>query len=176
MRSLISSIDDTVYTRETAETMLDFTQSENENDFNNYDQYLKGDLPSGKRRSYEETDTSGNDVDPSTREWVQSTSSKKSSKSQDGTAAADTASRGSGSKKKKRRASSGKDKPAGKKNTSQQGCVNKTYLSLQKTSQRDSGELSTDGAPSTTEEEKEGATSDMSGSEAGGSQSELVRL
>jgi hypothetical protein len=42
--SLISSIDDTVYTRETTETVFDFTQSDTDNDATTqgYDEYLKG--------------------------------------------------------------------------------------------------------------------------------------
>ena len=42
--SLISSIDDTVYTRETTETVFDFTQSDTDNDATTqgYDEHLKG--------------------------------------------------------------------------------------------------------------------------------------
>ena len=185
LRSLISSIDDTVYTRETAETVLDFTQSETENEnYNNYERYLKGDLPLGKaakRRSYESTDTSGNDVNH--KERTRPTSSRKSSKSplHEGTGAnADTASTGrasgtSSSKKKKRRTSSNVSRDKTHKTSTD--FTNKVFLSQTEGAPEDSGDVSSNGAPSTEEENKEGATSDLSGSNIeDGSESELVRL
>ncbi len=69
-----SSVDDTLYTRDTAETVLD-TQSENDN----YEGYLRGDLPSWKQ---EEVSTSSEGVedqlhdDKGTRVWVESAGSK----------------------------------------------------------------------------------------------------
>ncbi len=191
LRSLISSIDDTVYTRETAETVLDFTQSEMDNEnYNNYERYLKGDLPlvkAAKRRSYEEADTSGNDGN---HKKTRSSSSRKSSKSppHEGRGEnAESASTGraasgtSSSKHKKRRSVSNasRDK-AHKTNTI---FVNKAFLSKDNiegegVAPEDIGDVSSNDAPSTEEEEKEenkdAVISDLSGSE--GSQTDLVRL
>ncbi len=69
-----SSIGDTLYTQDTAETVLD-TQSENDN----YEGYLRGDLPSLKQ---EESGTSSEGADgqvrddKGTRAWVESAGSK----------------------------------------------------------------------------------------------------
>lgn len=189
MRSLISSIDDTVYTRETAETVLDLTQSETENEnYNNYERYLKGDPATlllakvAHRRSYDETD-SGNDV--STKVRVKPVSRKSSSKTHQETTAGDadavSARKVSGSssfKKKKRRAGGSAGKAAALKTATVY--ANKGFSrtdSLEGEGMMDdSGELSTDGAPSITEEDEKRATSELSASEMEGSQSELVRL
>lgn len=170
IRSLISSIDDTIYTRETAETMLDFTQSENENDnYNNYEEYLKGEdltVPlvvvksqkpeeAEKRRSYE-TDTSGNDLGTSdiTAGGKESDASSK--------------------KKKRRKLSSGnREKKKQKKRKEVPGFVNTTFQDQA----REGKEMSTDDAPSMTEEEdKEANTSNLSGSESRDSKEHLVEL
>ena len=80
-QSIASSIDDTVYTWETAETVLDFTQSENEYK-DNYESYLRGDLPTWKK---DESSSSSEDEDlntpklrqtKGTRAWVESAGSK----------------------------------------------------------------------------------------------------
>lgn len=198
LRSLISSIDDTVYTRETAETVLDFTQSETENEaYNNYERYLRGDIPKAlpvkvvNRRSYDETDTSGNDVNPGTsKERVKSAGRKTSKSAQHDTANTENAdavstgkvSRTSSSKKKKRRTPSNASREKKGAMKVAVGYANKGFSSTNNSAvdvigARDSGDFSTDGAPSITEEEdKEGGTSDLSGSDLGGSQSELVRL
>ena len=189
LRSLISSIDDTVYTRETAETVLDLTPSETENEFyNNYERYLKGDLPLlnvAKRRSYEETDTSGNDAN--TREKIRPRSSRKSSKStaRDGRGEnADEASTGkasgtSSSKRKKKRSMGSVNRE--KAHKASPGLAKRVFLPQTAPGggvapHEDSGDVSSIGAPSTEEEENKGgrATSDLSGSE--GSQVDLVRL
>lgn len=190
MRSLISSIDDTVYTRETAETVLDLTQSETENEnYNNYERYLKGDPAAlllakvAHRRSYEVEETdSGNDV--STKVRVKPASRKSSSKAHQETTANDadapSARKVSGTssfKKKKRRAGGSAGKAAAHKTATVY--ANKGFSrtdSLEGDGVDDSGELSTDGAPSMTEEDEKGATSELSASEMEGSQSELVRL
>jgi len=159
LRSLISSIDDTVYTRETVETVLDFTQSENENDnYNNYEEYLKGeDLvvhpPAGeltksgkveKRQSYE-TDTSGNDLGASD-------------------AATGRESETSLTKKKKRR----KVNSGSKDRKKRKELPKFTNVIFQNEASRERKETSTDDAPSMTEEEdKERNTSNpVSGSES----------
>ena len=171
IRSLISSIDDTVYTRETVETVLDFTQSENENDnYNNYEEYLKGeDLKanpvaaeppqpgkSEKRRSYE-TDTSGNDLGTSDTGAVGRDSETSLTK-----------------KKKRRKVNSGnKDRKKRKEVPAF------TNVMFQEQMGRDRKEISTDDAPSMTEEEdKEGNTSNpVSGSESNrDSKENLVEL
>ena len=201
MRSLISSIDDTVYTRETAETVLDFTQSENENDNNNcnngYNQFLlKGDpvvsrLHPTERRSYDETDTSGNDVSMVREQQRLKPASRKSSKShkesdRGGESSAASAGGRTGSAKKKRRAGG---KTAAHKATS--GFANKAF-SVDADQDfidglaggvngggagalNDSGEMSSEGTPPTTDDDDKRVTSELSGSE-GGSQDELVRL
>ena len=193
LRSLISSIDDTVYTRETAETVLDLTQSETENEnFNNYERYLKGDLiKSVKRRSYEETDTSGNDVNY--KERTRSTSPRKSSKStsHEGTGEnADTASAGrasgtSSSKKRKKRSVGSRSGSKKKSHKSPPGAANMAFSptdlgeggEVGVAPPEDSGDVSSNGAPSTEEEQKDMADGDISGMEdTEGSQSELVRL
>ncbi len=191
VRSLISSIDDTVYTRDTVETVLDFTPSENENEnYNNYEEYLKGDLSiplskrAEKRRSLDETDTSGNDVNSNTREWVKGTIKKVDSgggDSRDGGAGI----KGTSSKKKKRRTPSNGNrerKKSGTTTSAREKGINKVsasgfaFSSLSTSPPApppaDDAEMSTDDAPSITEEEKVG-TSDVSGS---GSDVELVRL
>ena len=182
MRSLISSIDDTMYTRETAETVLDFTQSETEND--NYEQYLKGDIPPSfpskevKQQSYDETDTSGNDVNPSTREWVKST--RKVSKIHFEWTASDnvevtSAGKGlvtSGKKKKRRVPSASKEKAAAGKKVTKSGKLSKSSAAA--AVKDDSGDVSSDGAPSITEDDdKERGTSDPSGSDVNESHDEL---
>jgi hypothetical protein len=179
MRSLISSIDDTIYTRETAETVLDLTQSENENEsYNNYERYLKGDpaahllAKTVQRASYDETD-SGNDI--STRERVKPASRKTSKTQQPMAGGGDDApvKKTSSFKKKKRR--------AGGKAAHKTAIVyaNKSFGQTDSAGEGmfdDSGELSSDGAPSITEEDEKRATSELSGSDMEGSQSELVRL
>lgn len=179
MRSLISSIDDTVYTRETAETVLDLTQSDDNENYNNYERYLKGDpatqlTKAAHRRSYDETD-SGNDVN--TKERVKPT--RKTSKPNHTPAASDAdvestgkASGTSSSKKKRRRTAGSSGKVA-----TGTGYANKGFAEPAhgEGTFNDSGELSSDVAPSMTEEEDKEAPSEPSGSETG-SQSELVRL
>lgn len=172
MRSLISSIDDTVYTRETAETVLDLTQSETETEnYNNYERYLKGDvslpLKTLHRRSYDETDTSGNDGNASQERRRPPKPGQEASSSADNNgdavSAGKASSGGAGSgRKKRRRSNSGK----GKRKTPP-GYVNKMM---------EGDSVSSDGAPSITdhEEEEKAATSDMSGSDLGGSQEELI--
>lgn len=172
LRSLISSIDDTVYTRETAETVLDFTQSETENEnYNNYERYLKGDIPlplATKRRSYDETDTSGNDAKPKTKEKVRSASRKTSKTKQDVDVESVGKASGTSSTRKKRRKT-----PKDKAHTS---FANKGLASVN--GDGGGGDMSSDGAaPSITEEEdKASLGSDLSGSDRGGSETELVRL
>ena len=59
--SLISSIDDTVCTRETTETMLDLTQSDTDNDaINHYDDHTKGTVShlASEKQVVESSDTS----------------------------------------------------------------------------------------------------------------------
>lgn len=59
--SLISSIDDTVCTRETTETMLDLTQSDTDNDaINHYDDHAKGTVShlASEKQVVESSDTS----------------------------------------------------------------------------------------------------------------------
>ena len=181
MRSLISSIDDTVYTRETAETVLDLTQSETETEnYNNYERYLKGDvslpLKPLHRRSYDETDTSGNDGNTTQeRRRPSKPSQETSGDNADAVSAGKASGGGAGSgRKKKRRSNSGK----GKRKTTP-SYTNKAF-SLENTSPvgMDGDSVSSDGAPSITdhEEEEEGkvATSDMSGSDLARSQSELI--
>lgn len=178
MRSLISSIDDTVYTRETAETVLD---SETEC-YNNYESYLKGDLAAvlpaktTNRRSYEETDTSGNDASARETQRVKPTSRKTSKARQDPDAKDADSVSASSSKKKKRRVA-GHGKAAG------MGYANKAFSRTDSPGNSregqfgDNAELSSDGAPSITEEEDKSSTaSDQSESDVKGSQSELVRL
>lgn len=158
LRSLISSIDDTVYTRETVETVLDFTQSENENDnYNGYEEYLKGEdlsapmvevnppesAQSAKRQSYE-TDTSGNDLGAS-----------------DAAAADGKELETSLNKKKKRRKASSGGREKKKKRKEMPGFTNSVFKAAM-----EGKEMSTDDAPSMTEEEdKEGNTSNQSGTE-----------
>ena len=150
--------------------MLDFTQSENENDnYNNYEEYLKGEdltVPlvvvksqkpeeAEKRRSYE-TDTSGNDLGTSdiTAGGKESDASSK--------------------KKKRRKLSSGnREKKKQKKRKEVPGFVNTTFQDQA----REGKEMSTDDAPSMTEEEdKEANTSNLSGSESRDSKEHLVEL
>lgn len=78
-QSLISSIDGTMYTRETAETVIDFNLSENED---NYKQYLQGEVSTWKQK---ESDSSSleNEIGldtpedtGTTRVWVESSGSK----------------------------------------------------------------------------------------------------
>ncbi len=158
IRSLISSIDDTVYTRETVETVLDFTQSENENDnYNNYEEYLKGEdlsaplvvvkppesAQSAKRQSYE-TDTSGNDLGAS-----------------DAAADGKESETALNKKKKRRKASSG-GREKKKKRKEIPGFTNSVFQAAM-----EGKEMSTDDAPSMTEEEdKEGNISNQSGTES----------
>lgn len=190
MRSLISSIDDTVYTRETAETTLDLTttQSETENDnYNNYERYLRGDLPpsSLQRRSYDETDTSGNDIIDPRRGRPRSAPRKVSAlKTQEGEAErAEVESVGevsatSSSRRKKRPRAQGKEKTR----KAVPGFQNKGFATTTEGGgggrQEESEDGSSgDGPPSITEDDdKEGVASDSSGSDMGGSQSQLVQL
>ena len=188
MRSLISSIDDTIYTRETAETVLDLTQSETENEnYNNYERYLKGDPAAvllGKaahRQSYDETD-SGNDASTKKVKPV----SRKSSKTHhhepvdgDDTTLSPGKSSGTSSLKKKKRRSAGGG--GGKAVKAAIVYANKGFGLTDSPGDNGiegSGELSSDGAPSMTEEEDDDkrATSELSGSDLEGSQAELVRL
>lgn len=172
MRSLISSIDDTVYTRETVETVLDLTQSETETEnYNNYERYLKGDislpLKALYRRSYDETDTSGNDGNTTQERRLPSKLSQETSGDNADAVSAGKASGGAGSgRKKKRRSSSGKEK------RKTPGYANKMFSPPVNTSSPVEGDsVSSDGAPSITDHEEEKvATSDMSGSDLGGSQ------
>ena len=182
MRSLISSIDDTVYTRETAETVLDLqSETENEN-YNNYEQYLKGDLPlplsaGTSRRSHDETDNSGTDAKPKSKERVIS-ASRKSAITQQDLEKDDTGSVGevsrSSSKRKRKRRTPTKDK-------GHTGFTNKTFASTNNgaVEGREEGGVSSDSAPSSTEEEREkregerSVGSDLSDS---GSQTKLVML
>lgn len=163
MRSLISSIDDTVYTRETAETILDLTQSENEENYNNYEQYLKGDLPvplpmAASRQGYDETDTSGNDAKPKTK--------RKSSKTQkEGVAESPGKASERSSTRKKRRKVPSKEK----------GFTNSAFGAGGKGGSEEE-EVSSTGAPSITEEDKGGVSSGSDALHSEGSQTELVRL
>ena len=88
--SLISSIDDTVYTRETTETVFDFTQSDTDNDATTqgYDEYLKGMVGRAGVQGVESSDTSNG---------------KENARTQD-----DQESAGKGKRRKKKRPSSGK--------------------------------------------------------------------
>lgn len=184
MRSLISSIDDTVYTRETAETVLDLTQSETENEnYNNYERYLKGDpaalllAKDAHRRSYDETD-SGNDANSKERVKPVRKSSRSSQKAVASDPDAESAGKGSGTssfKKKKRRAAGSAGKAAS--HITATVFANKRFaLTDSGDGMNDSGEVSSDLAPSMTEEEDKAVTSELSGSDLGGSQSELVTL
>lgn len=179
MRSLISSIDDTIYTRETAETVLDLTQSEPE--YDNYEHYLKGDpaavlAKATHRRSYDETD-SGNDASTKKVRPALRKSSKTQHEPADGNDTALSAGKASGTnsfKKKKRRAAGGGG--GGKAVKAAIVYANKGFGLTD--SPGDGVEMSSDGAPSMTEEEEEDkeATSELSGSDMNGSQAELVRL
>ena len=110
---------------------------------------------------------------------------KKSSKStgkgeNDDAASVGKASGTSSSKRKKRRSASNGSREKAHKPTPD--FTNKVFLPRKDSEgdregvalPDDSGDVSSNGAPSTEEENKDGATSDLSGSE--GSQSELVRL
>ena len=77
-QSVISSVNDTMYTRDTAETVLD-TQSESDN----YEGYLRGDLPSwNQEKSSSSSEGEGELATPKLREskgtrvWVESAGSK----------------------------------------------------------------------------------------------------
>ena len=77
-QSVISSVNDTMYTRDTAETVLD-TQSESDN----YEGYLRGDLPSwNQEKSSSSSEGEGELTTPKLREskgmrvWVESAGSK----------------------------------------------------------------------------------------------------
>lgn len=128
-QSLISSIDDTVYTRETAETVIDFTQSEND-DRDAYVDYLKGDLAEQKENesSSEEEVTGFNTPDlreekGTTRVWVESSGSKVYLRSQPKLASEGSSSSPTsvGKKKKKKR---GNFRPAGTRVAAKKGFTN----------------------------------------------------
>ena len=62
--SLISSIDDTVYTRDTTETVIDFTQSDTDNDaVNHHDEHLKGTLGHPGKVAAESDTSNGKELD-----------------------------------------------------------------------------------------------------------------
>ena len=190
MRSLISSIDDTIYTRETTETyLLDFTHSENDN----YE-HLKGDISllplKIAEKRVNETDTSSSDVAPTNMDDHDKPVSRNSSKVQSDSTTANgievkSTGKGSNSSRKKKRrtlSNSSKEKQVEKTVVTNTGNTKKAFPPLKNSSIdqagiEDSGGLNSDEAPSVTEgEEKEEITSDLSGSEGDGSQNELVRF
>lgn len=192
LRSLISSIDDTVYTRETAETVLDFTPSEGENDYyNNYERYLKGELPllaAVKRRSFEETDTSGNDGKQKDKKRSggkkrghRSISRERKSESGDVASIGKASATSSGKRRKRRSASNASRDKARKKSTP--GSANKAFVAQTGLEGEEEnvivpadsdGDVSSNVAPST-EEDKDHGISDLSGTEEG-SETDLVKL
>ena len=158
--SLISSIDDTVYTRETTETVFDFTQSDTDNDATTqgYDEYLKGVVghaaAAGGIQAVESSDTSNG---------------KEKARAQD-----DQESAGKGKRRKKKRPSSGKKADVSNlvHNTSSNNLLSVAVPNSTKIvkmnplrnsweSEGDGGVSSND-APSITEEELEERNHDLS--------------
>lgn len=155
--SLISSIDDTVYTRETTETVFDFTQSDTDNDATTqgYDEYLKGVMGhTAAVAGMESSDTSNG---------------KEKARTQD-----DQESAGKGKRRKKKRPSSGKKADVSNlvHNTSSNNLLSVAVPNSTKIvkmnplrnsweSEGDGGVSSND-APSITEEELEERNRDLS--------------
>ena len=168
--SLISSIDDTVYTRETTETVFDFTQSDTDNDatIHGYDEYLKGVVGHPGIQVVESSDTSNG---------------KEKKRAQD-----DQDSAGKGKRRKKKRPSSGKKLETSSlvQNTSSNnllsvgipsGRIVKTNPSQNSWESEGDGGVSSNDAPSITEEELEERNrdlSDQSDQSRSGSQEDLI--
>ena len=129
-QSLISSVDDTMYTRETVETVIDFTQSEND-DRDAYVEYLQGDLAEQKENeSSSEEEVTGFDTPNlteekgTTRVWVESSGSKVYLHSQPKVVASDGSSSSPANITKKKKKKRGNFRPSGARIAAKKGFTN----------------------------------------------------